>query len=350
MGHPKQKKHKKAFVKAAVAVEEPEKESLAPREIPRLEPYVKEVFYNFNLHALGIDIILIAFSFIVSDQFFAPGGAFDGLKTWQILALYCAVLVMLPYFLGYIYVRNSAYFSKDIMKVQRGVFIIITFMVIVNLIRLVLNIEDFEDLKNDENSFFALFGMFMIVLGPMMCIVGAMQAEAEFTKSKEDIEKFNSEDVAEKGAMFVLIMAIGFMIYFIGFFSKEDSGWGVIVCMLLGPLAAVIVYGIFLAILTLLSWMGFYKYLVIFSRNLSPFVIITILVFWSGVTLHFMHRDFASADGKVPLVAVLFSVILSGLIPFRLIMMFNPPWRLSNILIGTASLIWFFYSIAKVTC
>lgn len=319
-------------------------------EIPKLEPFVKEIFYGFNFNSLLIDAILITFSFIVSDQFFAPGGMFDGFKTWQILALYCAVLVMLPYFLGYIYVRNSAYFSKPAMRLQQWIFIIITLMVIVNLIRLVLNIEDVENLKNDENAFFAVFGMFMIVLGPMMSMVGVFQAEEEFSRGEESIEEFNANHFAGKGAMFILILAIGFMVYFIGFFDKENSGWGAVLSMFLGPLAAVIVMGIFMAILTFLSKIGIYKYLVVFTKNLSPFMIIIILVFWSGVTMHFMYRDFSNANGQVPKTAVLLSVILSGLVPFRLIMMFSPPWRLSNILIGIAAMTWFFYSITKVTC
>ena len=234
------RKHKKPQTPVVSAVEAAEVKATEPKKntvkaIPKLEPYVKEVFYSFNIQTLIIDIILIAFSFVVSDQFFAPGGMFDGLKTWQILALYCAVLVMLPYFFGYIYVRNSAYFSKGAMKLQKWIFIIITFMIIVNLIRLVLSIEDVEDLKNDENAFFAVFGMFMIILGPMMSMVGAFQAEAEFSRGEENIEEFNSTSFAEKGAMFILILAIGFMVYFLGYFSKENSGWGAVLCMFLGP-------------------------------------------------------------------------------------------------------------------
>ena len=167
MGHPRLRKSKKTkVVKEVLALKEREKEAIATKEIPHMEPYVKEVFYGFNLNGLLIDAILIIFSFIISGEFFSEGGLFDRLKTWQILGMYCAVVMMLPYYLGYVYQRNTAYFSKRVMKLQLWIFIIMTFMVLVNLVRLVLSMEDIENLKNDENSFFAAFSMFMLVLRP----------------------------------------------------------------------------------------------------------------------------------------------------------------------------------------
>lgn len=338
----------KGGAKALAAKQELENEpKVEVPPIPKLKPFVRETFFGFSIQALLIDLLFIAFSFLISDEFFSNEGLFDKLKTWQILAMYCAVVCMMPYHLGYVYVRNSAYFSKPAMKVQLWIFILITAMTLVNLIRLVIGIDDIENIKNDVTGFFAVFSMFMLVLGPMMSIGGAMQARDEFSNSKEDFEKFNSDSFGTMGAFMIMILAIAFMVYFIGLFPQEHSGWAAVAGMFLGPLAAVIVMAFYMGFLTLLSKIGVYKYLRLFSINAFPFLIIAVLVFWSGVTIHFMYSDFGNAHGKVPLLAVIFSVVISGLLPFRLIMMFKPPWQLSNMIIGFATLAWFLYSIVK---
>jgi hypothetical protein len=352
MGHPRVKKPKKTAEVNAPILEAAEIKTALPKEIPHLEAYVKEVFYSFNYQSLIIDGLFILFSFLISGQFFSEGGLFDSLKKWQILAMYCAVAITMPYYLGYIYSRNSAYFSKSALKLQLWIFIIITLVVLINLMRLVFELGDVENVGNDENGFFAVFAVFMLVLGPMTSIAGSMQAYSEYTDEPEDDTKFNleSDRYGALAAFAILILAVAFMIYFIGLFGSKIGGWAAVLSMFGGCFAAVIVLGIFMSVMKFLSKIGVYKYIAITAKKSFPFFIVAILVFWSGVNLHFMHADFANSSGKVPAGAVFWTVISSGLIPFRLVMMFSPPWRLSNILLGLASMIWFFYSIAKVTC
>ena len=101
--------------------------------------------------------------------------------------------------------------------------------------------------------------------------------------------------------------------------------------------------------LSLLDKIGLYKYLVIIAKTTFPFFIISVLVFWSGVIIHFMKTDFTNTDGNLSAGAIIFSVCVSGLIPYRIIGMLNPPWRLSNIIIGLLSMTWFFYKMAELT-
>ncbi len=341
MGHHRTKKPKETIeVKEVEAAKEP--------EIPTLEPFNREVFYSINIRDLFIDILFVIFSFSISTEFFSEGGLFDSLKTWQILAMYCAVVLTLPYYLGYLYIHNSAYFSKTVMKIQLWVFILITFVVLVDLVRLTFNLEDIEEPKHDVSGFFAVFSMFLLVLGPMMCIAGGIRGYREFSKIKEDEYKFNSDNFASTGAFFIIILAIAFMIYFIGLFPDDKGGLAAVVGMFAGPFAAVIVFGIIMGFFTLLDKIGLYKPIVKLSSGLFPLFIISVLVFWSGVNLHFIHNDFANASGKIPAGSMIIAVLLSGLIPFRIITLFNPPWRISQIIIGILSMGYFFYRLAQI--
>ena len=83
--------------------------------------------------------------------------------------------------------------------------------------------------------------------------------------------------------------------------------------------------------------------------NIFPFFIIAILVFWAGVAIYFIKGDFGNASGEISKRTMLLTVILSGLVPFRVIMLFNAPLRLSNMVMGVISLSYFFWQMFSIT-
>lgn len=303
----------------------------------------KALFYQISIRELLIDLLLLVFAFLFSESFFAPGGLFHRLEQWQVLALFCVVVLTMPYQFGYLYEKFSEYFPKGIMKVILWVFILIVFMTLVNLVRLTLAIEDIENPKHNESGFFAVFAMFMLVLGPMTCIAGAVQASSD--AKAENSNEFNFERFGAIGAFGMIILAIVFMIIFIGMLPEKYSGWAAVVGMFLGPLAAVLVLLIFMLFMKFLSSVGLYKYLAFFAQNMVPFFVISVLVFWSGVTLHFMYNDFSDINGKISFGALLFSILISGLFPFRIITMLAPPLRITHLVIGSVTLIVFLFSM-----
>jgi hypothetical protein len=206
-----------------------------------------------------------------------------------------------------------------------------------------------QALEHNVNGFMAIFGVFLLVLGPMMCIGGASAAAAERERAEGKDAEFDMYDATPTGALFMIVLAIAYMIYFIGLFPEDSGGWVVVVAYLGGPFAAVITYGLFLGLLYLLNKIGIYKYLTLLAKNTFPFFITTILVFWSGVALQFMKQDFATPYCHLSWGAIIFSVCVSGLIPFRIISMLNPPLKITNIIIGISTLIYFFWKMAALT-
>lgn len=315
-------------------------------ELPRLLYYNRQFFYTVNFPELFADLLLIVFSFFVSHELFSASGVFQSLQSWQISAMYCIVVLTLPWYLGYIYVRNAAHYAKGVMKIFLWTFILMVLMILIYLIRLVVNgnLEESVDLSGPD-EFTAAFSMFLLVLGPMMCMGGAASAKNSFSPEGSKSGKFDPNNMMATGALFMIVGAIAFMIYFTGLFPPDSGGWVAVVAYLGGPFASVIVFGIFLGFLHLLDRIGIYKYFAIIAQNSFPFFITAVLVFWSGIAIHFMKTDFTNPEGGLSMAGMLFSVCVSGLIPFRIIMMFNAPLRIVNIVIGIFTLTYFLWQM-----
>ena len=324
--------------------EEPEKDAL-----PNLPAFDPIYFYKFYLPDFLADLTLIIFSFFVSDTLFSKGGIFIHLQTWQIASMYCIVVLTIPWYLGYLYVKNSIFYNKGVMKLFQWIFILMTLMILIQLMRIVFSQDLSDNFLSGKDGFTAAFAVFLIVLGPMMCIGGSMQATDEFTSKKPESQKFDPDKfMSGSAALLIVVLAIGFMIYIIGLFPPNSSFWVVMLGYLGGPVLAVIVFGLFVAFLKLLDNIGIYKYLKVLAVNTFPFFIISVLVFWSGIAIYFMQGDFGNAQG-IPRGAMLLTVIFSGLVPFRVIMLFNAPLRLSNIIMGVSSLSYFFWQMLQIT-
>jgi hypothetical protein len=307
--------------------------------LPSLPAYSREYFFSIDLPELFADILLVVFAFLISDELFSGTGIFLQLENWQVAAMYGVVVLMLPWYLGFVYVRNSAFYGKKTMRVFLWTFILMTLMILVALIRLVIS-TDWAPTggAEDEAEFTGAFSVFLLVLGPMMCFGGANAAYQSFSSEGDDAKKFRPDRFATSGALLVIVLAVAFMIYFIG--ESGDSAWAVIGAFIGGPLAAVIVYGLFLGLLSMLDNWGLYRRLSVLAQNLFPFLVTAVLVFWAGVAIHFMRSDFQAPQG-LSTAEMLFSITVSGLVPFRIVMLFNAPLRIVNIVIGLISLAFF---------
>ncbi len=321
----------------------------APKDELELKNPVNNSFlYKLYIPDLLADILLIAFGSLVSDQLFSNDGLFYQLPTWQIIAMYCIVVLTLPWYLGYLYERNSNFYSKGFMKLALVVFGLIILTVLIHLIRLVLASDWMTENFSGINAFMAVFAMFLLILGPMMCMAGAASASASL-KTEGETEEFELGSTSLTGAFFIIILAIALMIFIIGLFPEDSGFWVVVLGYIGGPIIAVIVFCLFLGFLNWLNKIGIYKYLAKFAKNTFPFFIISVLVFWTGVAIHFMINDFGDAGGKISTSGMLFSVFASGLVPFRIIMLFNAPIRIGNIIIGILSLGYFMFQMILLT-
>lgn len=321
------------------------------KEHPYLPPYNKNFFYKLYFPDLIADILLIVFGVFTSNELFSDTGIFYQIESWQTLILYSAVTIIIPWYMGYIYVRNQAFYPKLFMKITLWVFILMMLMILVNLVRMVIEMDDIEDkFMQGPDGFMAVFAMFLLVMGPMCSIGGAARADEELTSEPGTLKGYDAERTATTGAFTIMLLAIAIMIYIIGLFPADSTGFLAVLCGFFGgPLGAILVFGLYMGLLKLLDKIGIYKYLKLITQHSAPFLIVAVLVFWSGVAIHFMQHDFGDGSGKISLGGMLFSVFVSGLIPFRIVMMFNAPLRLINIIIGILSLSYFFVQLILLT-
>ena len=201
----------------------------AIKECPELatkKAFDRALFYRFSFRETLVDVLFVVFSFFVSDEFFEESIIFNELKSWQVVAMYGVVVLTLPYYMGYLYERNKSYFSKAVMKIYLWAFILMTLMILINLVRLVFKIMgNADNFLHDANGFTAAFSMFLLVLGPMMCIGGALTAQNEIGLSGDKQFKFDSDRFASSGVFLLITLAVALMIYFIGLFPEGSGGW-----------------------------------------------------------------------------------------------------------------------------
>lgn len=327
--------------------EKPQNKPSPEQELPHLPAFDKKLFYSFQWSDLLSNLLLIVFGALVSDQLFAKEGLFYRLPAWQNLSMYCLVVLTLPWYFGYLYVCNSVYFGKRVMKFFLWIYILITLVSLVNMVR--LGISQYNEQKDLYNitGFVEVLSSFLLVLGPMMCLGGSATAYNQFSKDGNS-NHFDPSKPSVTGILFMLLLAIALMIWILGQFP-ENSGFGVVLLAYLGgPFLATIVYALFLGLLSLLDSWGVYRYLSLAAKFSFPMFITAVLVFWSGVAIYFMKNDFSSGNGKVAWGGLLFTVIASGLLPYRLISLLNAPLRLSNLMLGTASLLFFLYRLSTL--
>ncbi len=73
-----------------------------------------------------------------------------------------------------------------------------------------------------------------------------------------------------------------------------------------------------------------------------PIIFGVILVLWQYITIKFMVQAYINNNMKVPISAILLSLILGGILPIRLLMNIAPPKRLWNTIIGILSFSYYF--------
>lgn len=318
-------------------------------ELPHYNAIDKATLYQFSIPDLLADIALFAFSFLLSKSLFTNNGFFFQLQPWQILLMFCIITLTLPWYFGYIYVWCKAYYSKIVLKISLIVFIAITLTILIRLMTLVISVGPHEGETDFEgiDGFTAFFASFLLILGPMMSLAGSMSAQDRLTNPNQNTSSFDSDKfMSGIGAFLILIMGIAYMVFFIGLFPKEYSGIGVVVSFIGGPLAGVITMGLLFALITLIDKIGLYKYLVKGALIFFPLFITSTLVFWSGVSMYYFNRDFGNLQHS-PMAYFLLCFFITGLIPFRIVMIFRPPLNILNMIFGIISLLFFMYNTFK---
>lgn len=316
------------------------------KSVPAKRRYFDEAFFwRINVSELIADAGVILFSIFFSRYLFKEADILHALKPWEIMGLYAVVVLTLPWYLGYMYAIYEEYYSKFVMRTIMVVFIIIVLFVLVYMVRIMFSSGQMDDNAPADTitTTTDIFSLFLLVLGPMMSIGGLVAGKDDCdTIRKKDTD----DDASPTAALLILVLAIAFLAWWVSIPAVQNHGWLALLAYLGCAFPAVIVYGLFLWFKSFLRKMGVYHSLARLAGYLFPFFIIVILILWSDIGQHFIIMDFGNG-GKMSFKYLLLSLSIAGFIPFRAILLFQPPLRLINIAIGIGAFIFYLYSISS---
>ncbi len=316
-------------------------------EVKKKNPYDPQFFWKISISELLADAGIIAYAFYFSQYFFKENNILGIIKPWQLMGLYAMVALTLPWYLGYLYARWDIFYQKIITKIVKWFFIAIALAVLVYLMVMALDVPWDNLGKTDKlTENFAMFLTFLLVLGPMMSIPGFIAGQNDCENPKKESNDVNDPSVT--GVMMMIVLAIGLLVWWANSDFTHNHSWMIIVVYLGSCVAAVIVFGVFWAFLTLLKKLGVYKPLANFFQSFFPLFIVSILILWNEIGMRLIMTSTGSDYAKISFGKLFFIVTVSGFIPFRLIMILTPPIRLINLLIGILAFSLYLYNIRQL--
>jgi hypothetical protein len=295
-----------------------------------------------QIGAMIADLILVVYGF----NLFLRGSVdvrLAGNSATENVAMFLIVISVVPWYMGYL-LHHFEGFHKVVRRIIQWIFGLITLSLIVFLIVGFMPFIEANEAPSGFETFLLSFGMFFLVLGPMM--MGGGFADAKSIDSSRDPSQPYMWPVAT-GVMLIITLAIVYMILFIGLFDPHWEGNAnflvIIGAFLLGPL---------LSLLTLIPFMIIGKWLTkVDALRLLPkalYIIIPALTFhtliwWNDIVLFNLSGLW---EGSTPSVAqILWSMSLAGIIPFRVIMLFKPPFNWFGLLFGLVAIGFYVVSV-----
>lgn len=258
--------------------------------------------------------------------------------------LFLIIISIVPWYMGYLLHYFQGY-PKTIRLIFQWVYALIILALLVFFVINFMSITDIEKNPNQFQSFLIGFGMFFLVLGPMMLIGGIADA-AKVDSAYDKNSPYVWPEVTF--GLILLTFAIFFMILIIGQFDPEFSGnssfWVVLLAFLGGPLLAVIGAIPFIYIGLWLQRIDVHRILPKIIAILIPLITFTTLIYWNDIVVENMRKIWDLEEMNA--MQLFWTLFISGVLPFRIIMLFKPPFSWLYLFAGVTSMALFFYGIA----
>lgn len=316
-------------------------------ELPKLNAYNKNVFWSISWSHLLADLSLIVYSFFFSRYFVNHTDVGETISPLVLLFLYVIVVFSLPWFLGYMYVVYAVFYSSFIKQIVKWIFIVITLFTLVYLIGVMSHVYPSGNDPSSNLDSIGFFILFLLVLGPMMGLGGLAAGYGEFRTDKL------KDEASVTTVLISIVIAIALLVWAC---QKIDlSSRNIFLQYLLmflifigASLGAALFIGLMMLIKTGLEKINAYDKLSLLAQNLFPFFIVSTLVIWNEVGLRLIVDTFGDTHEKISLTLLLISLTFTGLIPFRIIMLFAPPLKAINIFIGLVAFTFYICNVLQL--
>lgn len=283
---------------------------------------MKKFLDQIDFASLPVDLILFSYGiyqlFAGSDVFTLPV-----YSTNEVAIMLIASLTVLPWYIGYLLLHFENY-PNTIKRLIQWLFGLGMLSLIVFLFVTFIPEVEFMDEQAGFTAFLGAFGMFFTVLGPLMIIAG--YADASFLDDNEDLSKPINWPMVT-WSMFMIIGAVSLLILTVGLFQPEQGSWAAIGVILLGffggPLVSVLIFGGIGYFFTQIAKGDKNRLLIKGIRFILPLLVINCLIWWNDITLAKIHEW--NNFEPLSIMGIIWSMILCGILPYRIIMLLKPP-------------------------
>lgn len=141
------------------------------------------------------------------------------------------------------------------------------------------------------------------------------------------------------GTMGIITLSIAYLILIVGYFDPKWEGNAnflvIILAFILGPLGAILTVIPFMIIFRQLEKVDVYRIVPHLLYILLPVATFQVLIWWNDIVLLQLSPLW---DDTPSISQIIWSMILAGIIPFRLIMLIKPPFKISGLIFGLIAL------------
>lgn len=261
----------------------------------------------------------------------------------EMATMFIVIITVVPWHMGYLLQQFQSY-SRIIQTITKWVFGIITLALVVFLIINFLPLMEDKDNMSPLENFIFSFGIFFLVLGPMM-IMGGYTDGQSIDESKDPSKPYINPILT--AVMGIVALSIVYLILIVGFFDPYWEGnvsfLVILLAFILGPLASILTFIPFFIIGKWLEKNDTKRLVPNIINVLLPLITFQTMIWWNDIVL-FNLKGFW--EGGSPSVAqILWSMTLAGIVPFRLIMLIKPPFKIYGLLFGILALGLYIYGV-----
>lgn len=293
-----------------------------------MNEFMNTISRYINPQELIADILIISFFFVFNTLILPPGEtiiSFFGETALVILILLIDLAV--PQYVSGI---TSSY-ARHTFRIKRVVMIAARFVgwLVCGMLGFILPIVMMVSNIIGEGAM-----LILIVAGLVSVIIGYITGDNEKPEQKKD-EKESSGFVFGIMLILLILIVLGGLVYMITFFSNGQTLYGFLT---LGGMIA----GLIIIPYLLLEGMSRITETVIFSKFVEPALIVILVLLWQDLFHALLSAGTTVSGHKALLVLYAFS----GVLPVRLMMMFEPPVKPISILTGLSALAFYFWVYA----
>lgn len=293
---------------------------------------MKKILQNINLEQTIFDFVVIVFIVLFDFMLVKSGKTIiDFLNPNSALALIFVIQFFVTYQLGKLFtIYNNRRINKFVSKIVKiTLFLVILFL----YIGLPPNLERFDLLEDNYMMWAFVGGIFSILLGG---IIGF------------NAEESSAVDIATGAGIISIVIAAFGLILLMLYIGIDRHSWLIaILVFVAGIIICTLIYIAFNKIVEKFSQRQTNKYVKIVFKIIFTTITALSIITWQSIHLYSNSKFSVENNGFIDINFLIFSLFLTGILPFRILWAFSDTKKLFSIISGLIFIAVDIYSIVN---